>query len=204
MRADYINPSVYNKVYHLLTFENALALRVSLETGLRISDVLKIEVGDLDGQTLSFVAQKTGKKGVKKLSADLAKRLRSIAGERWIFTGRNGDKPRTRQAVWKNVKKAAEILHVKENMSVHSARKTYAVDVFHEGGINAAQKELQHSRLDNTMLYVFSDVLTGGKSLSGDKLLQDVHFMVKELYNYFIEEQAQDIVSAKEKTQDID
>lgn len=210
MRADYINPSVYSKVYHLLTYENALALRLSLETGLRISDVLKTELKDLQGQNLSFVAQKTGKEGKKRISADLAKRLRKISGERWIFTGRSGLKPRTRQAVWKDVKKAARKLEVKENMSVHSARKTYGVEVFHEGGINAAQRELQHSRLDNTMLYAFSDFLTGGKSLTGTdpeikRLMLETHTMVKEIYyKNFPEEKPQDIVVCDNKPQDID
>lgn len=61
MRADYISPTIYQKIYHLLTYENALALRTSLETGLRISDVLKIKKDDLQGRTLEYVAQKTGK-----------------------------------------------------------------------------------------------------------------------------------------------
>lgn len=193
MRADYINPAVYGRVYHLLTYENALALRFSLETGLRISDVLKTEVDDLQGRTLTFTAQKTGKEGKKILSADLSRRLRQISGVKWIFTGRFGNKPRTRQAVWKDVKKAAALLNIKDNLSVHSARKTYAVDVFHERGFAAAQKELQHSRIDNTMLYVFSDVLKGGKAAAQnvptekfDKLFD----MVEQIYNVVVRPRA--------------
>lgn len=191
MRADYVNPVIYQKIYHLLTYENALALRTSLETGLRISDVLKMKTTDLNGRTLDFVAQKTGKGGKKVLSADLARRLKQISGDIWIFEGRDGTKPRTRQAVWKNVKKAARELKLEQNVSVHSARKTYAVETFHKRGLGAAQKELQHDRMDNTMLYAFSDLISGGGHYSDcqfpfDKF-EHLYDMVAELHKVLIE-----------------
>ena len=190
MRADYINPDIYTRVYHLLVYENALALRTSLETGLRISDVLNIEVKNFHGTKIDFIAQKTGKKGVKKISADLAKRLRSIAGERWIFTGRSGCKPRTRQTVWKDVKKAADQLNIKDNLTCHSARKTYAVELFHDQGINKVQKELQHNRLDTTMIYAFADILNGNRSKMTDNedKIEQIYKMVLEIYKYIFGE----------------
>ena len=39
MRTDYLNPQLYNRLYACMTYENVLALRVSLETGLRIDDI---------------------------------------------------------------------------------------------------------------------------------------------------------------------
>lgn len=182
MRADYINPAVYGRVYHILTYENALALRTSLETGLRISDVLALEVQNFHGNSFEFTASKTGKKGRKTISADLARRLRQISGEKWVFTGRFGDKPRTRQAVWKDVKKAAAALKISENLSTHSARKTYAVETFHNEGFSKTQKELQHSRADTTMLYAFSDILTGGRRGS-DERIDEILRLVREIHS---------------------
>lgn len=161
MRADYIKPSVYTRIYHLMMYENAIALRLSLETGMRIGDCLSLTRDNINGQRIEFIAQKTGKRGVKKISADLSKRLMKIAGKKYIFEGRNGDKPRTRQAVWKDVKKCALELGINENMSVHSARKTYAVTELHEKGFADVQKELQHERAETTMLYAYSDILFG-------------------------------------------
>lgn len=66
MRADYIKPSVYTRIYHLMEYENALALRLSLETGLRIGDCLALRPEDIDGCVISYTAQKTGKSGKKK------------------------------------------------------------------------------------------------------------------------------------------
>lgn len=159
MRTDYIKSELYNKIYLRMTYENALALRTSLETGLRIGDVLAIKVADLNGRTLTYTAQKTKKQGRAVLSSDLAHRLKKIAGRVYVFEGRNGDKPRTRQAVWKDVKQATKGMFA-ENVAPHSARKTFAVEDFQEHGLPHTQKALQHDRVDTTMLYAFADMLT--------------------------------------------
>lgn len=143
-----------------MTYSNVLVLRVSLETGLRVDDVLSLRVGDLKGRTLRGVAEKTGKPFKKVISADLADRLKRLSSAGYFFPHRT--KPgehRTRQAVWSNMKKAAKEFGITMNAAPHSARKTYAVELFKDKGINAAQKELQHDRLDTTMIYVFSDML---------------------------------------------
>lgn len=176
MRADYIKPSVYTRIYHLMQYENALALRLSLETGLRIGDCLSLTPEQLQGQTITYTAHKTGKRGKKKISADLAGRLRKISSKKFIFVGRSGDKPRTRQAVWKDVKKASAIAKIDGNFSPHSARKTYAVEEFHKKGFNEVQKELQHDRAETTMLYAYSDILfkKSGNSEYSDEYLTEI------------------------------
>lgn len=166
MKTDYIEPWLYDKIYHIMTYENALALRVSLETGLRIGDVVSLKPDCVKGTTLHYTAQKTGKAGKKTLSADLAKKLRRVAGKEWVFEGRDSDKHRTRQAVWKDVKRAAQIAGVVGNMACHSARKTYAVNLFNSRGLTAVQKELQHDNTSTTMLYAFSDMLSDKKDTS--------------------------------------
>lgn len=142
-----------------MTYENALALRTSLETGLRIGDVLKIEVKDLNGRTITGIAEKTNKPFKKVISADLAHRLKQVSSDVWIFTGRFGNKPRTRQAVWKNLKKAVKTLEITGNIAPHSARKTYAVEEFKENGLGNVKKELQHNDVNTTMLYAFADLI---------------------------------------------
>ncbi len=173
-----------------MQYENALALRLSLETGLRVGDCLALTPKDIDGQTITFTAQKTGKRGKKKISADLARRLQKISDKNFVFVGRFGDKPRTRQAVWKDVKRAAKAAGIKDkNMSVHSARKTYAVEDLHENGFKHTQKELQHERAETTMLYAYSDILFGGeKSNCADS--EEILKICKLIYGTVIETQA--------------
>ena len=168
MRTDYIKPSVYRKIYNVMQYENSLALRTSLETGMRIGDVLQLKPEQLNRRTISYTAQKTGKKDKKPISADLAKRLKQISGKEWVFEGRFGEKPRCRQTVWKDVKKACKELHITENVGCHSARKTYAVKEFQEKGFPTVQKELQHDRASTTMLYAFSNLLTNDGKMNND------------------------------------
>lgn len=187
MRTDYIKRETYNKIYMRMSYENALALRTSLETGLRIGDVLNLRVDNLQGRTIDYVAQKTNKAGKSVVSTDLANRLRKIAGKVYIFEGRSGNKPRTRQAVWKDVKKATRGYY-DENIAPHSARKTFAVDDFREHGLPHTQKELQHERSDVTMLYAFADMLTGKKQETLDVVLlaeKIAYLVVKKLEQTF-------------------
>lgn len=143
-----------------MQYKNALALRCSLETGLRIDDVLRLRRQQLQKRTLLGFAAKTKKSYRKVISQDLANRLREIHGEYYIFEGRlSPKKHRTRQAVWKDVKKAARVLQLDGNIAPHSARKTYAVELFHDGGIGTVKRELQHNDLSTTMLYAFADYI---------------------------------------------
>jgi integrase len=160
MRTFYLNPTVYNKMYSVMQYINALALRVSLETGLRIDDVLSLRRQQLQKRTLFGIAKKTKKSFRKVISQDLAKRLTEIQGQYYIFEGRlSPKKHRTRQAVWKDVKKAAQILEINGNIAPHSARKTYSVELFRDGGLANVKRELQHNDIQTTMLYAFADYL---------------------------------------------
>lgn len=174
MRTDYINSKEYHKLYMRMTYENALALRTSLESGMRIGDVLALKPSNIDGRTITYTAQKTGKKARVVVSADLANRLQKCSSKKFVFEGRGGDKPRTRQAVWKDVKKAAQGLF-EENVAPHSARKTFAVEDFKEHGLPHTKKALQHERTDTTMLYAFADVMTGKGATNGAQLNRIEH-----------------------------
>lgn len=165
MRTDYLNPQIYNRLYGVMTYDNVLALRISLETGLRIDDVLSLRAEQLNGRTIRGVAEKTGKPFRKVVSHDLARRLTALNRQGYIFPHRTKKNAhRTRQAVWQNMKNAAKLLGVQLNAAPHSARKTYAVETFKDKGLDAVQRELQHDRLSTTMLYAFSDMLTGNES----------------------------------------
>lgn len=165
MKTSYLRPEIYNKIYGIMQYKNVLALRVSLETGLRIDDVLKIKKSDLKGRTIRGISEKTNKPFKKVISKDLANRLTEISGKVFIFEHRlKVDKHRTRQAVWKDLKKASKVLGLKGNIAPHSARKTYAVELFKDSGLDKVQKELQHDNTSTTMIYAFADLLSNDKT----------------------------------------
>lgn len=70
-----------------------LPLLVSLETGLRVGDVVKIRRQDLAPDGIRYVAQKTGKEGFARISARTRRTLVENAGgtgENWVFHPRRG------------------------------------------------------------------------------------------------------------------
>lgn len=158
MKSDYIKASAYNALYKYMQYENVLVLRLCLETGMRVGDAVALKKTALKGRSIFFTSQKTGKPCKKVLSQKLVNELKRNSCGDWFFPGRCGGH-RKRQTVWKDVKKAAALAKLPEHVSPHSTRKTYAVKIFHEDGINAAAEALQHDKLETTMLYVFSDLL---------------------------------------------
>jgi site-specific recombinase XerD len=70
---------------------------------------------------------------------------------------------RTRQAVWKDLKRVARAFRLKANVAPHSARKSFAVKEYQKGGLKRLQGLLCHSDEAVTMLYAFADELTARK-----------------------------------------
>lgn len=171
MKSDYMKPDNYGKLFVFMGYENQLALRVTLETGMRIGDVLKLRPNDIKGRTIRYTAEKTGKRGKAVISQDLRNRLRAISGEKFIFPKRGDpDDHRQRQTVWRDVKRAAAALRTagvigNENISPHSARKTFAVEDMEHHGILHTQEALQHSNKVMTRLYTESDKVSEASDL---------------------------------------
>ena len=169
-----------------------LPLLVSLETGLRVGDVVKIRRQDLAPDGIRYVAQKTGKEGFARITARTRRALVENAGEtgeNWVFPSptRRGQHI-TRQAVWKRAKRLARLADIAAaGFSPHSMRKNFAVETYKRSGLAATQAALQHSRADTTELYALSDFLTGDNA---DKplLRRDVDLLFKLLQDFIISE----------------
>ena len=90
----------------------------------------------------------------------------------WLFPGRNPEKHRTRQAVFKDLQRAAKLFRldgkrIKAHISPHTARKIYAVNLYHEkekGGLlrplEAVMVDLNHENPAVTVLYALADQLS--------------------------------------------
>ena len=160
MKADYIDISEFRKIIVHLNRPYNLILELALETGARVGDIVALPYSALHDRSITYTAQKTGKECTSKLSNKLYIKLACYSGSEWIFPS---DKSKsghiTRQAVYNNLRKTAEMLGVKNHVSPHSARKTFAVGLLHKKGLNAVQKALQHESVGTTALYCFSDVM---------------------------------------------
>lgn len=157
MRTEYLIEKEVEHVLDLLTYENRLVLRVLLHTGIRISDALQLRPEQLK-PNFWITEQKTGKRRQIGLPAPLLHDLIVAAGEWWVFPGTDPRKHRSRQAVWKDIKRAAAALRLTANAAPHSARKVYAVELLRKyGDIDRVRRALNHGGYAVTMIYAMAD-----------------------------------------------
>lgn len=169
MKTEYLLQEEVDLVLALLTERNRLVMRVALHTGLRISDVLALETAQLKSH-FWVTEKKTKKRRQVGLPEPLLSDLRKQAGKKWVFEGRNGKKPHSRQAVWKDVKRAAKAFRLPKNVAPHSARKVFAVELLREyGEFERVKRALNHSSDAVTMIYAMADISLKGKKRSRAK-----------------------------------
>lgn len=173
MQTDYVDHQVFMRLLDALMPENRDAMMIALMTGLRINDVLGLKKQDIPswqpGETFTITEQKTGKERTVKLTANLVTILDRNGWHfsEYFFPHRlDLGKHRTRQAVWKDLKHVARMYRLdgkklRENIGPHSARKTYAVELFRcTGDIDQVQDVLNHSDPAVTCLYAMADIIT--------------------------------------------
>lgn len=158
IKTEYLLEREVQLVLAALTDGNRLAMRTALQTGLRIGDVLALKPEQLKPH-FWVTEQKTGKRRQVGLPEPLLGDLKKAAGEWWVFPGRDPRKHRTRQAVWKDVKRAAKAFRLPLNAGPHSARKVYAVELMRKyGDIERVRRALNHGSETVTMLYALADL----------------------------------------------
>ena len=157
LTTEYLLNREVEQVLGCLTDANRLVLQVCLHTGLRVGDVLALRTEQLKPRFWVTEA-KTGKRRMVGLPEPLLAAIREQAGEVWAFPGRSGDQPRTRQAVWKDLKRAAQAYRLPQNVAPHSFRKIFAVDLLEKyGDIERVQRALNHSSPSVTLIYAMAD-----------------------------------------------
>lgn len=142
--------------------ENRRVIQVMLRTGLRVGDVLALPKDKLARQ-FTVRESKTGKAMKCGLPDWLrAEIVRNAGASPWAFPSpKDPRKHRTRQAVWKDIKRVQRALRLPVNLGTHSARKTYAVHLMHQyGDIERVRRALNHENATITVLYAMADLLS--------------------------------------------
>ncbi len=162
MRSDFIEKDELGHILFALTPSNRLVCKVALETGLRIGDILALKTADLKKGSFTITEQKTGKKKRLRLREGLRSELLSQAGTVFVFPHRlDENRHRSRQAVYTDIKRSAKLFRVKENITPHSLRKSYSVDLYRKSGdLKKVVEALNHDNELTTMLYALADILT--------------------------------------------
>lgn len=162
MRSEFVSRANVDHVLAALSPTNRLVCQVCLETGLRLGDVLSLRTDQLRRERFSVQERKTGKRRRVRLSKKLRERCLAQAGSIYVFPGRlDGMRCRTRQAVWKDLTRAAYAFRVRENLTPHSLRKVFAVELMRKSGgdLSLVQKTLNHEDAAVTLIYALADRL---------------------------------------------
>lgn len=160
MRSEWLPADKLKVVFTALTEKNRLACLVSLATGLRIGDVLALRTEQFKKQRFTIKEEKTGKSRAVRIPNELYEMCLKQAGRFYVFEGRtDAKKHHTRQAVFKDLRRAAKAFRVAEHVSPHTARKTFAVGYYLKCGKNLkkVQALLNHSSEAVTMIYALAD-----------------------------------------------
>jgi integrase len=164
MTTEYLLNQEVGHVLAALTPQNALIMEVVLQTGLRVSDVLELRTADLK-PSMWVTEKKTGKKHRCGLPKELLAKVLNQANDMWAFPSPTDPaKHKSRQAVWKDVKRASKAFRLRQNIGTHSFRKVYAVRLMHKyGDIRRVQRALSHSNPSVTAIYAMADELMEDK-----------------------------------------
>ena len=163
MTTEYLLEREVGHVLAALMPQNRLIVQLILHNGARIGDVLRLRTEQLQ-PSFWYVEQKTGKRRRMGIPAPLLAAIKRQAGREWEFPGLDGKTPKTRQAVWADMKRAQRAFRLPQNIGTHSARKVYAVQLMHKyGDIERVRRNLNHSSTAITAVYVMADQLLEAK-----------------------------------------
>ncbi len=138
---------------------NYILFVMGINTGLRISDILKLKVGDLRGKHISMREMKTGKQKRIEITPRLKRELRWYIEERedheYLICSRQGkNKPIGRSMAYKILRSTAEEFGLDE-IGTHTLRKTFGYHMYRQTKNIALLMEIfNHSSERVTLRYI--------------------------------------------------
>ena len=143
---------------------------VGINSGLRISDLLKLKVSDVINKNtkvkdrIQIREVKTGKYKDFPISTSAKKAITEYLNTREynltdpLFISQknlNGSKAIQRQRAYRVINDAAKVAGIKEKIETHTLRKTFAYHAYHAGiSIEVIQKLFNHSAPSITLRYI--------------------------------------------------
>lgn len=126
---------------------------------------MNIRIWQAGSRNIELQERKTGKRRCVPISAELAAKIRTYAGNRHRFSflfpalRRYGAKKMHRTTYWRHFMAAVRAAECGgRGYTPHSLRKVYAVRLFEKcGNLMQVQADLNHTHLSTTMLYALAD-----------------------------------------------
>lgn len=141
------------------TARDVFMFNFGINTGLRISDIVPLKVGDIRGKThLIITEQKTGKSKrfaiPKALREDIEQFTRGMDNDSYVFASRKGDGHISTTQAYRALQKAADALG-RDDIGTHSLRKTFGY--FHykrHKDVAMLQQLFNHAAPSITLRYI--------------------------------------------------
>ena len=163
MTTEYLYQQEVDRVLSALMPQNQLIVRVMLQTGMRLSDALVLRSEGLSTSGW-YTEAKTGKRRRYGIKKPLLEAILEQAGPEWAFPGRKMGTHKTRQAVWRDIKRASVAFRLPQNVGAHSMRKVYAVQLMKKyGDLERVKRNLNHASGSVTAIYAMADMLLDRK-----------------------------------------
>ena len=132
---------------------------LGINTGLRVSDLLRLKVKDLKGKKKIIVKEgKTNKPRTIHLTniyEELNTYLTSLEGKEWVFPSRKGNKSISRIQAYRQLNKASEMVDMPDGIGTHTMRKTFGYWHYKQfKDVAELQMILNHSHPEITLTYI--------------------------------------------------
>ncbi len=154
---------------------NYIMFLVGINTGLRISDILALKIGDVREIHITLREKKTRKQKKIRITPSLRRELQVFidgrTDEEYLIKSRNGgNKPIDRSTAYKLLRIAAERHKLKE-IGCHTMRKTFGYHFYQQTKDVAMLQEIfNHSSPDITLRYIGINQDTMDKAIAKFKI----------------------------------
>jgi integrase len=132
---------------------------IGINTGLRVSDLLKLKVGDVRRKKKIVIQEGKTKKtrtiNLTNIYDEIKKYIEGKKDDEWLFPSRKGDKPITPTQAYRQLNKAAEMVDITEGIGTHTMRKTFGYWFYKQTkDVAKLQQILNHSHPEITLRYI--------------------------------------------------
>lgn len=138
---------------------------LGINSGLRVSDLLKLNVSDVLDEKgrvkdrITIRERKTGKAKAFPFSDTVIKALKEYIldthPQMALFPSRKGGGPITRQQAYRIINDAAKLVGIKDKIGTHTLRKTFGYHAYIAGvDVTRIQSLLNHSSPKETLRYI--------------------------------------------------
>lgn len=153
--------TILDKVFEYLEYKNIrdyMILFLGVNTGLRISDLIKLTVFDVSETHIRIICKKTGEPLEIPILPHVRKELDLYISKRpnnlYLFTSKEVDKPISRQRVY-DILKSLEIIFELPPLGTHTLRKTFGYHFYqHKNDIALLMEIFGHERESITLRYI--------------------------------------------------